>query len=629
MPLTERQERKIATRRLILSARSNFVASQTGSIRESSTPVSLATPAPPSPMSPAALGGGGVTIPTDPRDVRWGAPGLPMWIKEFRPHQLDAVQQIMDAYQRGAKVVFLQAPTGTGKTIIGEMVGRLIGGKRLYVCSTKTLQDQIIADFPYAKVLKGRANYTPTNIAASNNSHQSSKWESQVSCADCTRTKEQNSCKYCASTLECPYRVARLQASMAELAVLNTSYYLVETNKAAGLFAGRDLTVIDEGDLLERELMGQVEVTVSKRWRKTLKMDAPPRKTVASTWPTWIAMEAIPKINRYLRETSATAREPSDIKDRIQLESLKNDLNLVAAAMNTDQEDEGGKGWIYTDYTELAGDHPITFRPVKVDKHGDMLWPHQKRALIMSGTILSADHMAESLGLGDAYEMVDIPMQYPVANRPIYITGVSSMSYKAQLAGKPIMAESMATIISRYPGKRVLVHTVSYHLSKYFTNELKRLLPERKIISYSDTWTKDKALAKYLKTPGAILVAASMDRGVDLPGDDCRLQIIAKIPYANVSDKQISARMHSRGGQDWYSINTLRTIMQMTGRGVRDMDDWCDTYILDSNFARLWKDVKRFAPDWWAEAFDHKTTARTMGKEVQEFLVRSNNQQRK
>jgi hypothetical protein len=42
----------------------------------------------------------------------------------------------------------------------------------------------------------------------------------------------------------------------------------------------------------------------------------------------------------------------------------------------------------------------------------------------------------------------------------------------------------------------------------------------------------------------------------------------------------------------------------MTGRGVRHPGDQCDTYILDAEFARLWRSpaARQLFPGWWREA---------------------------
>jgi Rad3-related DNA helicase len=41
----------------------------------------------------------------------------------------------------------------------------------------------------------------------------------------------------------------------------------------------------------------------------------------------------------------------------------------------------------------------------------------------------------------------------------------------------------------------------------------------------------------------------------------------------------------------------------MTGRGVRSMDDQCDTWILDSQFVtNTWRKHKKLFPEWWIDA---------------------------
>lgn len=104
-----------------------------------------------------------------------------------------------------------------------------------------------------------------------------------------------------------------------------------------------------------------------------------------------------------------------------------------------------------------------------------------------------------------------------------------------------------------------------------------------------------------------------MDRGVDLKDDDCRVVVVAKVPFPYLGDKQVSARLHSPGGQAWYTVQTIRTLVQMTGRGVRHEDDWCESYVLDSVMLKqLWKKDKRLFPGWWAEAVDLKFPVRLL-----------------
>src|SRR5215469_5482042 len=93
---------------------------------------------------------------------------LPPQFVSFRPHQITAVNQILRAFEMGARCVVLDAPTGSGKTLIAEAVRRMLRVETAaYVCSGKELQKQFEGDFPYSYLLMGRANYPTLNFADS------------------------------------------------------------------------------------------------------------------------------------------------------------------------------------------------------------------------------------------------------------------------------------------------------------------------------------------------------------------------------------------------------------------------------------------------------------------------------
>ena len=95
-----------------------------------------------------------------------------------------------------------------------------------------------------------------------------------------------------------------------------------------------------------------------------------------------------------------------------------------------------------------------------------------------------------------------------------------------------------------------------------------------------------------------------MDRGIDLSYDLCRVVIVGKVPFPNLGDKQVAARLYSdkKHGQLWYAVATVRSLVQMCGRAMRAPDDRCTIYILDSQFERLYKEWKHLFPTWWREA---------------------------
>lgn len=547
-----------------------------------------------------------------------GEPPFPEWVTSFRPHQWDAIERIMECFDEGAKVVMLQAPTGSGKTLVGETVRRLLRGRGLYICSTKTLQDQAAGDFPYAKVLKGRANY-PT---LAGDGARTDSWGRAVAsprggrdpgreltAADCTATGGRRTCKWCDPVAACPYRQARNAAASARLAILNTSYFLTDANKGSGRFRGRDLAIIDEADLLEGELLNQVEVSISQRRLRALKIPLPERRTStfstkgakvddpARAWGPWVAEQAIPKVKARLAQLPPPEyATPQQIRERNGLEDLLDRLRQLALELP-----EGG--WVFDGY-DRGG---VIFRPVEVSRWGSkLLWPHAKRFLLMSGTIISADEMARTLGLEGDYRFVDVPMSFPAANRPIRVIGAAEVTNKNQAKAWPKIAEALVGVLALHPDERVLVHTVSYTLAEYLAKQVRARVPGRPVVTYHDSRGRDEALARYRSTPAAVMLAPSMDRGIDLPGELCRVQVIAKIPYPNLGDKRTKARLWPPyNDRAWYAVNTVRTLVQMTGRGVRGPDDQAVTYILDHSFTtNLWRRNRSLLPGWWVEALD-------------------------
>lgn len=200
------------------------------------------------------------------------------------------------------------------------------------------------------------------------------------------------------------------------------------------------------------------------------------------------------------------------------------------------------------------------------------------------------------------FSLVRSPSTFDPKRRPIYVFPVARVTHKERESAYPLIAKAVEAVAERHRGQRILVHTVSYDLTRFISEAGTDTVNDR-YVSYLSGGDRQTAIAQYLDRPGSILLAASLDRGIDLPGNDCSGIIVAKIPYPNLGDKQVSARLHGKDGQLWYTVQTIRTLVQMTGRGMRSEDDSCESYILDSQFIdSVWRKNKNLLPDWWREA---------------------------
>lgn len=317
---------------------------------------------------------------------------LPDWA-DLRPYQAEAIEAVIQAFDKGDTHVFLDAPTGSGKTLIGYMVSRILGVRCLYLCTSISLQEQFIKDFPEAALLKGRANYPTANAPElfATNLH--------LSCKDCTKEFGRlKSCSYCPSVQSCPYEIAKAAAYKSNLVCTNTAYFLTEANYV-GKLVNPDrptLVVIDEADTLEANLGSFITFTISERAQRKYAIRQPNKKTVASSWQAWVE-ETIPQVEWSRGKVKAQLAGAKD-REKVFLGRDLGFLSRLADSLGVLAGDEGLStgNWVYTGY----GSGDITFKPVRVDALANKyLWSHATQFLLMSATIVSSTVMAESLGI--------------------------------------------------------------------------------------------------------------------------------------------------------------------------------------------------------------------------------------
>jgi Rad3-related DNA helicase len=530
--------------------------------------------------------------------------GLPPQFTEFRPAQLQALERIQANKRR---FILLQAPTGSGKSLIVAAAQRLLRTRFLYTCHTKQLQAQFVDDFAYdleekeyAVELKGRANYPTLRYG-----HLFPK----INASMCTSKKEIH-CRWCCdgecnpdgitgadgrelcfAKLDCPYRVQKARVARAELAVVNTALFLNEAN-FVGQFNGWPWLVLDEADLIESALMNFVEVEITRRWIERLGLEPPKRKTVQEAWIEWASHVALPAVNAELLKLESEYGV-EDMSRQGELERMQKKLEFFLREVS-----EKGK-WVF-----LPEEERWTFKPVFISGYAEQhLWRHADRFLLMSATIISPDEMAHSLGIPrDEIDFIDLPSTFPPERRPIYYLPAANLTKKTEKLERPKAIAALDSILDRHPDDKVLVHTVSYGYAQQ-TFSLSR--HQRRMLTYDQAKDREIKLEEFKKAPnGTVLVASSMERGVNLPGDLCRVAVVMKVPFLNLGDKQIATRLHAgkKNGQLWYNVSAIRTLVQMCGRGMRSADDRCDIYILDAQFERLYRENKYLFPAWWRAA---------------------------
>ena len=295
----------------------------------------------------------------------------------------------------------LDAPTGSGKTLIGEMVRQELSCRALYLCSSINLQHQFEKDFSHAAILYGRSNY-PTHTYRTEypeiTSADCCKEKTSVpACEACTETDTGDTvlhCRWCHPVQTCPYEKAKATAIRSELVCTNSYYFLYEANYVGNTALGRKLIILDEADTIEDVLLQFVTVNVSERMQKEYGIQSPERKTVESAWVTW-AVDAERIVANYLKSGKCAGYTIDSIRRRIRTERLLANIRRL----NNEKTGISAAGWIYTGYD--TGN--ISFKPIEVKNLAKtFLWKHCSKWLLMSATMISFQVMAESLGVEEA-----------------------------------------------------------------------------------------------------------------------------------------------------------------------------------------------------------------------------------
>lgn len=504
---------------------------------------------------------------------------LPAWAHTIRPQQVQAVAEIVEAYRRGVRVVCLDAPPGAGKTLIAELVRRELGiSKGTYIAHSLSLQDQFLGDFDYAATLKGRANY-PT------------EYQARKTAMDC----QGPGCRWCEQTATCPYQMAKRRAFTAEVAVLNTAYAMSFQSPA---FLRR-LVVVDEADTLEDGILRHYEYVLTRQRLKTLGLEVPARSIHKVTIKKWLQAKVLPALERELKHWESVRDIGFDDSAPKKIDAARRHLEATKLlAMQIIP-----RRWV----REYPANGAFVMRPVEVSKQGpEVLWGRSKSTkwLAMSGTFIDPAEWADSTGVtaaGLKWDVVSVPMEWDRANRPIIGRTYGNMGSKGTESGRARVMAALVDICTRHRahGENVLVHCVNYNLMEEITAALGTAGIEAH--SYGSARDRDRALEAF-KSGGGVIVAPSLDRGIDLPDELCRVVVVAKMPYRNLGDRQISERLHLPDGNRWYHVQAARSLVQMTGRGLRHADDRCVTYVLDAAFDEFYRKWSRLLPRWWRDS---------------------------
>lgn len=520
-----------------------------------------------------------------------------------RHAQLEIISDIYQAIESGFKYIVLEAGTGTGKSAAATTLSRIY--QPAYILTmTKQLQEQYYNEFSFPLV-KGRNNFGCL--------HDDFDSKCDVGTCKIIPSSKNFFCPYGVSKNpgpgaisafddsigtrifyhsedKCSYWEQKSNAVNAPITLMNYDYAILELNYIKH-FGSRNLLVLDEAHNIENKLMMSLELNLfNKSLKKDIKKAISSESLKSTSHDTWIS--EIDAIRDHYNELSFSNMAQHKV-DRInrttgRLRQLREHLKNEPLNWVIDPNKDG-----------------VSFKPLRVHHYAkDFLFQHGEVNLFMSATILSHKMFSEWLGLdhSDVYHVkVDSPFSPDKRPIELYLAGKMGANRIKRTAPKtlPILRQ----ILDRHKYDKGLIHTNSYRCQQYIMNNLNN----SRLISHSSS-DRASVLNHFEKSKNPlVLVSPSMSEGVDLPYDKCRFQIIYKVPFPYLGDKQVN--MRRKRDQKWYAYKTVMILLQAYGRGMRAEDDFCYTYILDEDINMLFRSpiYRLIVPEFFKEAIIDKS----------------------
>jgi Rad3-related DNA helicase len=580
----------------------------------------------------------------------------------FRENQGEAIVEIAEKFRGGKRTIFLDAPVGSGKSLIHMVLPKVLG-----VCSYITTP-QVLLVKQYAretevggkweglaKTVMGRSNY-PCTIAMGKQRQMSLGDDVQTvlqALAPPIITAAEAEClvrrfwpagrhkhhpafpqqcitpamirtppwigaspcvEGCPHYADCPYYSAKRQAQASPTAVTTLDYFFTAPVYYISGWQPRPLLIVDEAHGLDSSLTRFFTMEV-KPWLfpdlDVTGLDSMPDRLMylRRVIPDYRIKqeEVMARLQAALDDRGSNEGEPpsspgqdASLK-RLTEQALKQDALLKRIQKLEQLLSITDVRWVYIFHEKNTNEGWHEWRPLSTEPFTRSIFSQYRHILLSSGTFINPARLGASLGLPEPWDMVTVPSTFPPSAAPIYLLGVTRFRHGTMEENLRISASIIEDIAGRHHNERGVIHCNSYRMAKFLEKQASPELRARLMFH-----EKEERIARFEtwkgdQEEGGIFVGVAMSEGLDLPGDEARWQIIVKAPFASIADPWVIAKRAEPDGATWYEEQALVQVMQACGRIVRSKEDWGTTYVLDSQVTRLVKQYWSRLPRWFQE----------------------------
>jgi Rad3-related DNA helicase len=537
-----------------------------------------------------------------------------------RPQQVEALNKISAAFNTGKKYVIACLPTGSGKSHIASAVAssaKVIDESRKHIIEnygiykkdrnggyayeddfaqnqsygsyiltvTRSLQDQYQTLFKDIHLAKGKNNYicdVDQNLS--------------VDFAPCLFSAGLR--ESCFEKDRCPYYKARNKALVSQYSVLNYRYLI----SLPTFLKRREIYVCDEASQIEDELVGQYSVTIPYSFLSSENI--PFKKLI--TDDSEDARKWLQDIYILLKD------ELAELKHKVSLLSQKNNsfsgiqykqmqrLNKMSGIVST--IGDVVESWLECEYmVEKKDAESVTFTPYDIKPLAKNIFNCADKVLMMSATISDHEEFAKSLGIAkNDYEYIEVKSSFDASKSPVYCSTKCNLSYASMAKDLPKVLDMVVAVCETHKGEKGIIHTHTHQITEALKKKVKG---DKRFLFREVGISNEDIIQEHKERHGddTILVSPSLDTGISLDDELGRFQVILKAPYLPLGSKRIK-RLFDKNPKH-YTMKMLDTLIQMSGRCTRSINDYSVTYILDGVAVRAVMKNKHILPKHFLDRF--------------------------
>jgi Rad3-related DNA helicase len=525
--------------------------------------------------------------------------------EEFKPREIqkEILQGIEQKIKSGYKTIILSAPTGVGKSLIAATLARYYGSSFI-VTASKQLQDQYSKDLKFLMPVKGKSNFACLRLMEQESialSDTKSAIQRNLTCEKglCEETimkegkKIRDVCKFKPKLGEpeavtgdlCHYYSQKYRALTSPHSIWNYASYfqLMKFNrKSYSEYVTKPIAIFDEAHKIEDQIIQFIGVDIYNIYLNECGIN-----------PNAYDLTEIGMIVQLLDDL---ARSYSDQLRKLQESrsfALNPDYVLLAKLESRYEKVANAHAEMYSNKNNFVVNDPfkdergnfrsVSIKPLDISKYVKTFFDIEHQ-IFMSATI-DKDSFCENTGLEPSkVGFVDTPRSpFPPDKRRINFLNTRKLSYSSSKDDELAVIKKIDDILSQHDSERGLILTSSEKRCTDIKNNLSEKNRRRIRICHSrneNGMTQDEVLQEHSRDENGVLLSSSLWEGVDLKDDLSRFQIIAKVPYPNLSEKRTKIKMQKF--PLWYKSQTLTKLLQGFGRSIRNEEDWAVTYVLDS-----------------------------------------------